>query len=100
MTGSLPDDSDYRGPCRPGDYSAVLRFNVQISWRHVPMSRPLALLVPVAVAAMLYAPPIGAGAQRPLGDIELPPISWSCPMNGTAMPDGTIHADVYEDAFG
>jgi hypothetical protein len=29
-------------------------------------------------------------------DIELPPISWACPMNGTALPDGTMHADVYE----
>jgi len=64
------------------------------------MSRPLAFLIPVAVAAMLYAAPIGAGAQRPQGDIELPPISWACPMNGTPMPDGTIHADIYEDAKG
>ena len=64
------------------------------------MSSRLALLVTVAVTAMLYVAPIGALRQRPPGDIELPPITWACPMNGTLMPDGTIHADVYEDAKG
>ena len=33
-------------------------------------------------------------------DIELPPISWLCPMNGIVMPDGSIHEDVYHDEPG
>jgi hypothetical protein len=60
------------------------------------MPSRLALLAPVAAAVMLYVAPTRAVAQRPPGDIELPPITWACPMNGTLMPDGTTHADVYE----
>ena len=41
-----------------------------------------------------------APAAQRVGDIELPPITYLCPMNGSLMPDGTIHADVYEDAAG
>ena len=33
-------------------------------------------------------------------DIELPPISWLCPMNGMVMPDGSIHEHVYDDKAG
>ena len=33
-------------------------------------------------------------------DIELPPITWACPMNGVVMADGTTHADVYEAGKG
>src|SRR5436853_4086236 len=60
----------------------------------------LALLVAVASGPMLYAAQGGAVGQRRAGDIELPPITWACPMNGTLMPDGSVHADVYEDAEG
>jgi hypothetical protein len=60
----------------------------------------LALFAAVAFGPMLYIAPSRAVAQRPPADIELPPITWACPMNGTLMPDGTIHADVYEDAKG
>src|SRR5712691_4352516 len=63
----------------------------------------LALFAAVAfgpMLPMLYIAPSRAVAQRPPADIELPPITWACPMNGTLMPDGTIHADVYEDAKG
>ncbi len=41
-----------------------------------------------------------ATAAQRVGDIELPPITYLCPMNGSLMPDGTIHADVYEDKAG
>jgi len=41
-----------------------------------------------------------APAAQRVGDIELPPITYLCPMNGSLMPDGTIHADVYEDKAG
>ena len=63
----------------------------------------LALFAAVAfgpMVPMLHIAPSRAVAQRPPADIELPPITWACPMNGTLMPDGTVHADVYEDAKG
>ena len=43
---------------------------------------------------------IAAPAAQRAGDIELPPITYLCPMNGVAVADGTIHADVYEDTAG
>jgi hypothetical protein len=43
---------------------------------------------------------VAAAAAQRVGDIELPPITYLCPMNGSLMPDGTIHADVYEDKAG
>ena len=33
-------------------------------------------------------------------DIELPPISWLCPMNGMVMADGSVHEHVYDDKAG
>jgi hypothetical protein len=37
-----------------------------------------------------------AQAAQRVGELKLPPITYLCPMNGAPMPDGTIHADVYE----
>ena len=65
-------------------------------------SRP-ALLLSAALVVLIGSTPhlLGArqSARRP-ADIELPPISWACPMNGVVMADGTTHADVYEPANG
>ena len=43
---------------------------------------------------------VAAPAAQRVGDIELPPITYLCPMNGWLMADGSTHADVYEDAPG
>ena len=43
---------------------------------------------------------VAAPAAQRVGDIQLPPITYLCPMNGSLMADGSIHADVYEDAAG
>lgn len=65
-------------------------------------SRP-ALLLSTALLVLLGSTPNPVTAQqnaRRAADIELPPISWACPMNGVAMPDGTVHADVFEAGQG
>ena len=41
-----------------------------------------------------------AFAQSARGDVNLPPISWTCPMVGVLMPDGMTHADVLEPEKG
>jgi hypothetical protein len=43
---------------------------------------------------------VAAPAAQRVGDIELPPITYLCPMNSSLMADGSIHADVYEDNAG
>jgi hypothetical protein len=43
---------------------------------------------------------VAAPAAQRVSDIQLPPITYLCPMNGSLMADGSIHADVYEDAAG
>ena len=53
----------------------------------------------VAVGSVLTPAITLQNAQRP-GDIELPPITFLCPMNGAIMADGSIHADVFEDKTG
>jgi len=53
----------------------------------------------VAVGSVLTPATALQNAQRP-GDIELPPITFLCPMNGAIMADGSIHADVFEDKTG
>jgi hypothetical protein len=63
----------------------------------------LAFLLSAAVVVMAWSIPASIRAQqnrRPAADIELPPISWTCPMNGVVMPDGTRHADVFETERG
>ena len=60
-------------------------------------------LLSAALVISLGSTPGSMLAQRstnPPADIELPPITWACPMNGTPMPDGTIHTDVYETEKG
>jgi hypothetical protein len=60
-------------------------------------------LLSAAVVVMLGSIPASMTArQRPksAADIELPPISWACPMNGVVMPDGTRHTDVFETEKG
>jgi hypothetical protein len=59
----------------------------------------LALLLSVALVVIPGSTPTSIAAQQNLrraADIALPPISWTCPMNGVVMPDGTRHADVFE----
>jgi hypothetical protein len=51
----------------------------------------LALFAAVLCLALSHA-----GAPSARGDINLPPISWTCPMVGVLMPDGMTHADVLE----
>ena len=66
------------------------------------MGSRLALLS-AAVVVMLGSMPASMTARqnpRPAADIELPPISWACPMNGVVMPDGTRHTDVFESEKG
>jgi hypothetical protein len=65
-------------------------------------SRP-ALLLSTAVVVLIGSTPGRVTAQQSLqraADIDLPPITWACPMNGVVMADGTTHADVYEAAKG
>ena len=67
------------------------------------MAFRLALLLSTALVVLPGSMPNPVTAQqnaRRAADIELPPISWACPMNGVVMPDGTTHADVYEDDEG
>src|SRR5438552_3076323 len=66
------------------------------------MTSRAAFLISVFLVLLLGSPANSAVAQnakRP-ADIELPPISYTCPMVGVAMPDGTMHADVVEDKPG
>jgi hypothetical protein len=62
------------------------------------------VLLPCAALAFVLGSmpgPITAQQDAPrAADIALPPISWACPMNGVAMPDGTTHADVFESEKG
>jgi heavy metal-binding protein len=62
---------------------------------------PLLLSAALVVLPGSASHPVAAqqNAQR-AADIELPPISWACPMNGVVMPDGTRHTDVYETEKG
>ena len=53
----------------------------------------------IVVSAVFLALAAARAAQR-VGDIQLPPITYLCPMNGAPMPNGTIHDDVYEDKAG
>jgi hypothetical protein len=64
-------------------------------------SRP-ALLLCTALVVLTGSPNPSTAQQgaRRAADIELPPITWACPMNGVAMPDGTTHAEVHEPAKG
>src|SRR5580765_1939341 len=67
------------------------------------MASRLALLLSTALIVLPGATPGSMGAQqnpRPAADIDLPPISWACPMNGVVMPDGTRHTDVFETEKG
>jgi hypothetical protein len=64
------------------------------------MATRLALLLSAALIALPGATIIARQNPRPAADIELPPISWACPMNGVVMPDGTRHTDVFETAKG
>ena len=67
------------------------------------MASRLALLLSTALVVLPGATPSSIGAQqnrRPAADIDLPPISWACPMNGVVMPDGTRHTDVFETEKG
>jgi heavy metal-binding protein len=67
------------------------------------MPARFALLLSASLAAMPAVMPAPVATQqnaRPAADIELPPISWTCPMNGVVMPDGTRHTDVYETEKG
>ena len=67
------------------------------------MPSRLALLPATALVVMLGSTPSSMTAlqgPRPAADIELPPISWACPMNGVVMPDGTRHTDVFETEKG
>jgi hypothetical protein len=60
-------------------------------------------LLSAAVVVMLGSMPASMTARqnpRSAADIELPPISWACPMNGVVMPDGTRHTDVFETEKG
>jgi hypothetical protein len=43
---------------------------------------------------------VAAPAAQGVRDIDLPPITYLCPMNGSLMADGSVHADVYEDKAG
>jgi heavy metal-binding protein len=61
------------------------------------------VLLSIALVATLGPTSSSILAQRkanPAGDIALPPLVWTCPMVGVAMPDGTMHADVIEDKAG
>jgi hypothetical protein len=65
-------------------------------------SRP-ALLLSTAFVVLIGSTPNRVTAQQRAqraADIDLPPISWACPMNGVVMADGTTHADVYEPEKG
>jgi hypothetical protein len=67
------------------------------------MASKLALLLSTALVVMLGSTPASMTARqnpRSAADIELPPISWACPMNGVIMPDGTRHVDVFETEKG
>jgi hypothetical protein len=67
------------------------------------MASRLALLLSTALVVLPGATPNSIEAQqspRPAADIDLPPISWACPMNGVVMPDGTRHTDVFETEKG
>src|SRR5262249_44800074 len=43
---------------------------------------------------------VAAPAAQRVGVTDLPPITYLCPMNGSLMADGSVHADVYEDKAG
>jgi hypothetical protein len=61
------------------------------------------VLLWAALAVIPGSTPVSIAAPqtaRRAADIELPPISWACPMNGVVMPDGTRHTDVYETEKG
>jgi hypothetical protein len=62
------------------------------------MAVRLALMLCAAVGVVLgsISTSVSARQQGQPADIDLPPMSWTCPMNGVALPDGTMHADVYE----
>jgi len=63
------------------------------------MASRLALLLSTALVVLAVSSPGSIVAQqnpRPAADIDLPPISWACPMNGVVMPDGTRHTDIFE----
>ena len=47
-------------------------------------------------AVLLCLASTPAVSQSTRGDIDLPPISWTCPMVGVLMTDGMTHADVLE----
>jgi len=67
------------------------------------MGSRLALLLSTALVVVPGSTTGSITAQqnpRPAADIELPPISWACPMNGVVMPDGTRHTDVFETEKG
>ena len=55
-------------------------------------------MLSTALVVLTGSTPNPVTAQQ--DNIERSPISWACPMNGVAMPDGTTHADVFEAAKG
>jgi hypothetical protein len=67
------------------------------------MASRRALLLSTALVVLTGSTPNPVTAQQNAGraaDVELPPITWACPMNGVAMPDGTTHPEVHEAAKG
>ena len=64
-------------------------------------SRSTCLLSAALVAILASFPSSVITQQRPPArDIELPPISYTCPMNGAQNADGSFHPDVIEDKEG
>src|SRR5262245_3378806 len=65
-----------------------------------PAANKMPSRVGLIVVSAVFLALAGARAAQRVGDIQLPPITHLCPMNGTPMPDGTIHDDVYQDKAG
>ena len=65
------------------------------------MTRSTSLLSAALVLILASIPSSVITQQRPPArDIELPPISFACPMNGAQLADGSFHKDVIEDKEG
>ncbi len=61
---------------------------------------PLVIFALLILLGSSLSPAAAIQDTQPASDIELPPISWLCPMNGMVMADGSTHDHVYDDQAG